>query len=113
MWTAKTSVFRTLFGDPSAKDILMGCSGIPQKARSVFDMYSESTLVHYALEYSLLGLSRDKLIVLAYLLSSDYTEGIEGVGAVSAMEILRDFPGKGLKILTNLKYVMLGMKFLL
>ena len=27
---------------------------------------------------SLLGLNRDKLIVLAYLLGSDYTEGLEG-----------------------------------
>ncbi len=34
-------------------------------------------------------------MTLAYLLGSDYTEGLEGVGVVSAMEILREFPGEG------------------
>lgn len=38
-------------------------------------------------------IDRDKLIELAYLLGSDYTEGINGVGIVTAMEILADFPG--------------------
>ena len=52
-----------------------------------------------------LGLSRDKLVVLAYLLGSDYVEGIEGVGIVSAMEFLRDFPGAQLQPLTNLRYM--------
>ena len=33
-------------------------------------------------------LNRDRLIALAYLLGSDYTEGINGVGAVLAIEIL-------------------------
>ena len=32
---------------------------------------------------TLLGLDRDKLIVLAYLLGSDYTEGLEGMNWVS------------------------------
>lgn len=50
------------------------------------------------------GLSRDHLIVLAYLLGSDYTDGLEGVGIVSAMELLRDFPGSGLEPLKKLKY---------
>ena len=36
-------------------------------------------------------LSRTKLIQLAYLLGSDYTEGIPGVGPVAAMEILSEF----------------------
>lgn len=38
-----------------------------------------------------LGLSRDKLIELALLLGSDYTEGIKGIGPVLAMEILAEF----------------------
>lgn len=38
-----------------------------------------------------LGLGRDKLIQLAYLLGSDYTEGLAGVGPVTAMEILSEF----------------------
>ncbi|EGW35489.1 uncharacterized protein SPAPADRAFT_69718 [Spathaspora passalidarum NRRL Y-27907] len=37
------------------------------------------------------GLSRDKLIELALLLGSDYTEGIKGIGPVLAMEILAEF----------------------
>ncbi|XP_019060123.1 LOW QUALITY PROTEIN: DNA repair protein complementing XP-G cells [Fukomys damarensis] len=43
-----------------------------------------------------LGLDRNKLINLAYLLGSDYTEGIPTVGYVTAMEILNEFPGRGL-----------------
>lgn len=43
-------------------------------------------------------------MVLAYLLGSDYVEGIEGVGIVLAMEFLRDFPGTQLQPLTKLRY---------
>lgn len=42
-----------------------------------------------------LGLDRDKLIRLAYLLGSDYTEGLPGVGPVVAMELLNEFQGEG------------------
>ncbi|RLV96354.1 DNA repair protein RAD2 [Spathaspora sp. JA1] len=38
-----------------------------------------------------LGLSQEKLIELALLLGSDYTEGIKGIGPVLAMEILAEF----------------------
>lgn len=41
-----------------------------------------------------LGMDRAKLVQLAYLLGSDYTEGLEGVGPVLAMEILSHFPGE-------------------
>ena len=54
--------------------------------------------------HSLTGLTRDHLIVLAYLLGSDYVEGLEGVGVVSAMEMLRDFPGEGLEPLTKFRW---------
>lgn len=40
-----------------------------------------------------LGLSRTQLIQLAFLLGSDYTEGLTGVGPVLAMEILSLYPG--------------------
>jgi DNA excision repair protein ERCC-5 len=40
-----------------------------------------------------LSLSRDTLISLAQLLGSDYTEGLPGVGPVTALEILSEFPG--------------------
>lgn len=41
-----------------------------------------------------LGLDREKLVRLAYLLGSDYTEGLASVGPVVAMEILSLFPGE-------------------
>ncbi|KAF5721291.1 DNA excision repair protein ERCC-5 [Fusarium mundagurra] len=41
-----------------------------------------------------LSLSREQLISLAHLLGSDYTEGLSGVGPVTAVEILSEFPGK-------------------
>lgn len=40
-----------------------------------------------------LGMDRTKLVQLAYLLGSDYTDGLEGVGPVLAMEILSNFIG--------------------
>ncbi|WFD34798.1 DNA repair protein rad2 [Malassezia cuniculi] len=42
-----------------------------------------------------LGLDRDRLIELALLLGSDYTEGLSGVGPVLAMEILSLYSGNG------------------
>ncbi|KAL7852741.1 hypothetical protein SRHO_G00185260 [Serrasalmus rhombeus] len=48
-----------------------------------------------------LGLDRTKMINLAYLLGSDYTEGIPGVGYVTGMELLNEFPGSGLEPLTE------------
>eukprot|EP01041_Mallomonas_annulata_P004934 gene4934-9846_t len=38
-----------------------------------------------------MGLSRNELVSLAYLLGSDYTEGVRGVGVVNAMEIVQTF----------------------
>ncbi|CAH8349286.1 unnamed protein product [Eruca vesicaria subsp. sativa] len=39
-----------------------------------------------------LGLSRDKIIRMALLLGSDYTEGISGIGIVNAIEVVTAFP---------------------
>lgn len=45
-----------------------------------------------------LGLDRRQLIRLAQLLGSDYTDGLPGVGPVTALELLAQFPGDdGLK----------------
>ncbi|KAI0473670.1 PIN domain-like protein [Xylariaceae sp. FL0804] len=41
-----------------------------------------------------LSLSREQLISIAHLLGSDYTEGLPGVGPVTAVEILSEFPGR-------------------
>ena len=41
-----------------------------------------------------LSLTRERLISLAYLLGSDYTIGLPGVGPVIALELLANFPGE-------------------
>ncbi|XP_027299641.2 DNA excision repair protein ERCC-5 isoform X1 [Anas platyrhynchos] len=70
-------------------------------ARHVYkNFFSQNKYVEYY-QYidfqNQLGLDRNKLINLAYLLGSDYTEGIPNVGFVTAMEILNEFPGRGLE----------------
>ncbi|KAH9481605.1 DNA repair protein rad13 [Psilocybe cubensis] len=60
------------------------------------NMFNQSKTVECFLLTDLsreLGLDRDTLIRLAYLLGSDYTEGLPGVGPVVAMELLKEFPG--------------------
>lgn len=60
------------------------------------NMFNQSKTVECFLAtdlYRELGLDRDTLIQLAYLLGSDYTEGLPGVGPVVAMELLKEFPG--------------------
>ncbi|KAL3526027.1 hypothetical protein ACH5RR_014399 [Cinchona calisaya] len=39
-----------------------------------------------------LGLDREKLIRMALLLGSDYTEGVSGIGIVNAIEVVNAFP---------------------
>ncbi|KAK4451570.1 hypothetical protein QBC34DRAFT_423568 [Podospora aff. communis PSN243] len=61
------------------------------------NMFNSNKLVECYLSKDLeaeLSLSREQLISLAQLLGSDYTEGIPGVGPVTAIEILSEFPGK-------------------
>jgi DNA excision repair protein ERCC-5 len=38
-----------------------------------------------------IGMDREKCVIFAMFLGSDYTEGVKGVGIVNAMEILRVF----------------------
>ena len=66
-------------------------------ARVLKNMFNQSKTVECFLLSDLereLGLDRDKLVRLAYLLGSDYTEGLPGVGPVVAMELLAEFPGQ-------------------
>ncbi|KAF8653599.1 hypothetical protein AX16_003843 [Volvariella volvacea WC 439] len=67
-------------------------------AQRVFkNMFNQSKTVECFLLSDLtreLGLDRDTLIRLAYLLGSDYVDGLPGVGPVVAMELLKEFPGK-------------------
>ena len=66
-------------------------------AHRVFkNMFNQSKTVECFLLTDLdreLGLDRGTLIRLAYLLGSDYTDGLPGVGPVIAMELLKEFPG--------------------
>ncbi|KAF9485169.1 PIN domain-like protein [Pholiota conissans] len=60
------------------------------------NMFNQSKTVECFLSTDLsreLGLDRDTLVQLAYLLGSDYTEGLLGIGPVVAMELLKEFPG--------------------
>lgn len=50
-----------------------------------------------------IGLGREKLVSLALLTGSDYTEGVEGVGPVCALEILAEFPNEGLEALEEFR----------
>ncbi|KAK3870054.1 hypothetical protein Pcinc_024678 [Petrolisthes cinctipes] len=50
-----------------------------------------------------IGLDRNKMISLAMLTGSDYTEGVESVGGVAALEVLAEFPGEGVECLKNLR----------
>jgi DNA excision repair protein ERCC-5 len=66
-------------------------------ARVFKNMFNQSKTVECFLATDLareLGLMRDALIRLAYLLGSDYTDGLPGVGPVVAMELLSEFPGE-------------------
>ena len=61
------------------------------------NMFNQSKTVECFLSSDLvreLGLDRGTLIRLAYLLGSDYTEGLAGVGPVVAMELVKEFPGE-------------------
>jgi len=51
------------------------------------------------------ALDRNHLINIALLCGSDYTEGIPGVGPVTALELLAEFPGDGLEKLLNFAWV--------
>ena len=65
--------------------------------RILKNLFNQSQTVEVFLASDLtreLELEREKLIRLAYLLGSDYVEGLPGVGPVIAMELIREFPGE-------------------
>jgi len=65
------------------------------------NMFSSNKFVECYLASDLekeMSLSREQLAALAQLLGSDYAEGLPGVGPVTAVEIISEFPGSdGLK----------------
>ena len=52
---------------------------------------------HYTKQF-LTDLTREQLVLLALLVGSDYTTGVQGVGPVTALEILASFPFNKKKI---------------
>lgn len=74
---------------------------------SVVHSAQESTPLSHCFIPLLSGLDRNKLINLAYLLGSDYTDGVAGVGYVTGMEVLNEFPGPGLEPLIQFRCVCL------
>ncbi|KAL9947379.1 DNA repair protein rad2 [Verticillium nonalfalfae] len=59
------------------------------------NMFNSNKLVECYLSSDLdkeLSLSREQLVSIALLLGSDYTDGLPGVGPVTAVEILSEFP---------------------
>ncbi len=68
-------------------------------SRHVYRHFFEETKFteYYAMDriQDTLHLDQQKLCLLALFLGSDYTEGVQGVGIVNGMEILRHFPDLG------------------
>jgi len=58
------------------------------------DKYCESFCLNEITKH--FGLTREKMIQVAMLTGSDYTEGILDIGPVTSMEILAEFPGEGI-----------------
>ncbi|XP_002967370.2 DNA repair protein UVH3 isoform X1 [Selaginella moellendorffii] len=60
--------------------------------KNIFDGHKYVETYYMKDAESDLGLNRDKLIRMAMLLGSDYTEGISGIGIVNAIEVVNAFP---------------------
>jgi len=43
------------------------------------------------------------MINISLMCGSDYTEGVQGIGPVTAMEVLAEFPGTGIEGLEKFK----------
>lgn len=63
----------------------------------------------YVMQYKMsdikfhVSMTRETLVCFAMLVGSDYTDGIQNVGPVAALEVLSEFPGEGLDPLIKLK----------
>lgn len=59
--------------------------------RNLFDSGKHVEVYHMPEVQAELGLDRRKLVDLALLLGSDYTDGVHGIGIVNAMEVVSSF----------------------
>ncbi|CAH1244600.1 ERCC5 [Branchiostoma lanceolatum] len=64
--------------------------------KNFFSQQRDMEVFKYKDVVSQLAMDRSRLINFALLTGSDYTEGIQGVGKVLAMEVLQEFPGEGI-----------------
>lgn len=79
--------------------------------KNVFDQNKYTEMYISKTLKETLHLDRPKLIAVAMLTGSDYTEGMQGVGGVTAMEILHEFSrDEAQETLNHLKEWMLKMK---
>ncbi|KAF8754259.1 Xeroderma pigmentosum G I-region [Rhizoctonia solani] len=96
--SAQIQILLRLFGHGLVEGLLPTTRRFPVWCWRVYrNMFNQSKTVECFLAADLdreLGLDRETLISLAYLLGSDYTEGLPGVGPVVAMEIMKEFPGE-------------------
>ncbi|KAJ7378194.1 Helix-hairpin-helix class 2 (Pol1) motif [Desmophyllum pertusum] len=71
--------------------------------KNIFNQKRHAEMYGSEAVHRMLALDRSGLICIAFITGSDYTEGIEGVGTVGAMEILHEFSGEGLDGLKKFK----------
>ncbi|XP_028401708.1 DNA repair protein complementing XP-G cells homolog isoform X2 [Dendronephthya gigantea] len=87
--------------------------GAKKVYKNVFNQKYDAELYQEDDVKCILGLDRLNLIAIALLTGSDYTEGVQGLGIVSAMEIINEFSGEGIEKLQNLKNWLEGKSKLL
>ncbi|XP_071453985.1 DNA excision repair protein ERCC-5 [Hetaerina americana] len=88
------SFSRSLVEGTVTEDSDVWAFGASHVYRHVFDRKRMRVRVYSKEEVERkLGIDRIQMIQLALLTGSDYTEGIPGIGTVSALEILAAFPG--------------------
>lgn len=71
--------------------------------RNMFDSKSDPVAFNVCDIEMSLGINRDRFICIALCSGSDYTCGIEGVGSVTALEIIKEFQVEGISGLWEFK----------
>ncbi|XP_046401963.1 DNA excision repair protein ERCC-5 [Ischnura elegans] len=90
----KGTFSRSLVEGTVTEDSDVWAFGASRVYRHVFDRKRIRVRVYSREEVERkLGIDRIRMVQLALLTGSDYTEGIPGIGTVSALEILAAFPG--------------------
>ena len=77
--------------------------------RNLFDQRKECECFRVE-NFMNLGLKREHLVQMAYLLGSDYTIGVKGLGPVSSIEIVTCWPGERVEGLSAFKKWVLDLQ---